>query len=111
MARLRQAEPLDELFDVVRKSEEAVLEATRKWVHATGELMPVEMPVLHDVVYRLLDFTEEMLKVQREFAHNMLEAVRSVEMPTLAPTTTTHMAPTATTRRTRPATTPTRKAA
>ena len=111
MARLRQAEPLDEVFDVVRKSEEAVLEATRKWVHATGELMPVELPVLRDVMHRLLDFTEEMLKVQREFAHNMLEAVRNVELPTMAPMTTTRMAPPATTRRTRPAARPTRKAA
>jgi len=111
MARLRQAEPLDEVLDFVRKSEEAALDATRKWVHATGELMPVELPVLRKMVYGLLDFTEEMLKVQREFAHNMLEAVRNVEMPTTAPLTTTRMAPPATTRRARPATRATRKAA
>ena len=79
MADTREPEQLDrEVFAFVRKSEEAALEAARKWAKAAEESAPVEMPIVSDLVKRLFDFTEEILRIQREFAHNVLHQTRTM---------------------------------
>jgi hypothetical protein len=79
MVDLRDTEQLDrEVFAFVRKSEEAALEAARNWAKAVGEAAPVEMPMVHDLVKGVLDFTEEVLRIQREFAQNVLHQTRTM---------------------------------
>lgn len=79
MANLRETDRLgEEVFGFVRKSEESLLEAGRKWAKTIGELVPVEVPAVRELVKGIFDFTEEVLKVQREFAHNLLRATRPV---------------------------------
>lgn len=73
-------ERLEEVFEFVRKSEESVLEAGRNWAKAMGEFMPLEMPAVRELVTGVFDLTEEVLKIQREFAHNMLMATRPTPM-------------------------------
>lgn len=73
----REAVPLAEQFmEFVRKSEEASLELGRKWVDAFNEFVPVEMPLVRDLGKHVLDFVEDILKTQREFAQRMLDETR-----------------------------------
>lgn len=90
----RDAVPLEEkVLDFVRKSEEAVVEVGRKWADAVGEFVPIEMPLVRDLRKQVLDLVEELLKMQREFAHKMLEEMRQAVVgdtklaPTHAPRT------------------------
>lgn len=76
----QDSERLEEVFELVRKSEESVLEAGRNWAKAMGEFVPMEMPIVHELVKGVFDLTEEVLKIQREFAHNMLMAARPMPM-------------------------------
>lgn len=62
-------------LELVRKAEEAALEAGRKWAGTVGELVPMEMPFARQVVKDALDFTEEVLRLQREFVHGVVEAL------------------------------------
>jgi hypothetical protein len=75
-------EPMDtdrlgeEAFEFVLKAEETVLEAGRKWAKAVSEVLPAEMPVVRGLVKGAFDFTDEILKAQRELARNLLEVTR-----------------------------------
>jgi hypothetical protein len=100
MATVQETEEMEkEIFEVVRESEESILRAGRKWAKGVGDAMPVDLPVVRELVRGAFDFTEEVLKAQREFAHTMLRATRPAGRPM-------HRATTAT-----PAHRPTRKAA
>jgi hypothetical protein len=75
MANAHETEEMEkEIFEVVRESEESVLEAGRKWAKAVADAMPIEMPVMRAVVKGAFDLTEEVLKAQREFALSILRA-------------------------------------
>jgi len=76
MATVHETEEEKEVFAVVRRSEESILEAGRQWAKAVGDAMPVEMPVLRAVVKGAFSFAEAVLKAQREFAESMLKATR-----------------------------------
>jgi hypothetical protein len=78
-----------ELFEMVRRSEESVVEAGRKWAKAVGDAMPMDMPIMRELVKGAFDFTEEVLKAQREFVHAMLRATRPARRPIHRATTTT----------------------
>lgn len=92
MANLRTAKPFeDELLAFVRRNEEAMLKASRKWVESVGEAMPVDVPAAHRMVDGVFDFTERVLKTQREFAHRMIRQTRH----TATRRTTTTRRPTA----------------
>jgi hypothetical protein len=95
----RDAVPLEQtVLDFVRKSEEAVLDVGRKWVDAVGEFVPVEMPLVRDLGKQVFDLVEELLRMQREFAHTMLEETRKAVVgstkaaPTHAPKKGVHKA-------------------
>lgn len=97
MPSVRDPELFEErVFEFVRKSEESTLEAGRKMAKAMGEFVPLEMPVLRDMVKRIFDFTEQSLKLQREFAHDLLKAARPLTTrrrgtsPKAGETRTTH---------------------
>jgi len=85
----------DDVFEFVRKSEEAVVEVGRKWVHAVGEFMPVEMPLVRDMTKQLLDFLDELLRIQREFAKQMVDETRKAVIGTTKPAPKPHRAPAA----------------
>jgi len=78
MAKVPETDHLEEeVFDFVRKTEEAVVDAGRKWAKVVEEFIPVETPAVQELVKGILDFTEEILETQREFAHKMLDEVRT----------------------------------
>ena len=114
MATLHETEQFEkEVFEFFRRSEEALLEAGRSWAKAVGELAPVEMPAVRDLVKGIFDFTEEALKTQREFAQKMLAqthaAVMSAMPKTVRPTPTPKAAAPRATRPHRAAPSTTRK--
>lgn len=79
MANLPETHQLDEaVFDFVRKTEESALEAGRRWAKTIGDFVPVEMPAVREMVKGVFDFTEDVLKIEREFAHDMLKSTHSV---------------------------------
>jgi len=63
----------EEVFDFVRKAEEASLAAGRRFTKSIGDFLPVEVPVVGELMKGIFDFTEEILKTQREFAQKILE--------------------------------------
>jgi len=69
----------EEVFDFVRKSEEASLEAGRRFAKAVGEFVPVEMPVVREFMKGVFDFTEGILKIQREFAQKLLRETEAMK--------------------------------
>lgn len=78
MSDLPGTEKMDEeVFAFVRKTEEAVLKAARAWAKSVDEFVPVELPIVRQLVSEVFDFTEEVLKIQREFAHRMLHETRA----------------------------------
>jgi len=81
MATVHETEEEKEVFEVVRKSEESILEAGRQWAKAVGDAIPVELPVLHALVKGAFSFAEAVMKAQREFAESMFKATR----PTMRP--------------------------
>lgn len=62
----------EEVFDFVRKTEEASLDAGRKFAKAVGDFLPVEIPVVREFMKGVFDFTEGILRTQREFALKMV---------------------------------------
>lgn len=80
-----------DVFELVRKAEDGAMEAGRKWAQAVGELVPLELPAMRQVVKEAFDFTDEVLKLQRQFAYNVLKAM---SMPKARMTShTAHKAP------------------
>jgi hypothetical protein len=80
MATSVEADRIDEeVFDFVRKTEEASVEAGRRFAKAVGDFVPVEMPVLRELMKGVFDFTEGILKVQREFAQKMLRETQGMK--------------------------------
>jgi hypothetical protein len=80
-----------DLVEFVRKAEESALDAGRKWAKSVGELVPLEVPAVRQVVKEVFDYTEEVLKLQRQFAFNVLKAMS----PAPKGKTATHAATTA----------------
>ena len=68
----------EDILEFVQKSEEAIVDTGRKLAKAVGTLFPEQVPMVGELVRDVFDFTEESLKLQREFARNVLERTRRV---------------------------------
>jgi hypothetical protein len=75
----------DEILDFVRKSEETITEAGRKLGKTVCELVPGEAQSIRKAVDEAFDFTETILKSQREFADSLLDKVLGVPSSRRAP--------------------------
>lgn len=64
-----------DVLEMVGKAEDSAMEAGRKWAQAVWEMVPIEMPAVRRLVKETFDFTDEVLKLQRQFAHNVLKAM------------------------------------
>ncbi len=69
----------DEILNHVRKSEEAFLDAGRKWADSIGDLVPGDTQGLRKFVDDAFDLTESVLKTQREFVQSVFDALRRFE--------------------------------
>jgi hypothetical protein len=66
---------LNEIMESVRKSEGAITEARRKLGEKVRELSPGDRQSIRRVVDELFDFTEIILKTQREFTNSVLDTL------------------------------------
>jgi hypothetical protein len=71
-------EHLDHVFELVASREAEVMKTARTWVHSVGEAMPMELPLVQQLSREILDFTEELLRIQREFARDLLVETHAV---------------------------------
>ena len=80
--RTASQEVQGELLNVVRKSQDAVVEAIKRWADAVQSIAP-SMPVLpytdklpkpEEFVANAYDFAEQLLVSQRKFAESVLHA-------------------------------------
>ena len=75
-----------DVLGAVNKSEEALVDATKRWAKAVQSVMPSipvpdlpysdKMPKPEEFVASTYDFVEELLSSQRKFAENLLEAIK-----------------------------------
>jgi hypothetical protein len=69
-----------ELLDAIRKSQEMVVDATKRLVDALqsvrASIQAPDVPKPEEVVANFYNFTEELLDSQRKFAEGMLEATK-----------------------------------
>lgn len=62
-----------EVFEFVRRTEEAVMTLGRRWARAVGEVLPVETERVGRFVDDAFDLTERLLDSQRQFVRDMVE--------------------------------------
>lgn len=65
----------DEVLDFVRKSEETITDASRRWLETLRELVPGDGEGIRRVIDDTFEFTERVLKNQRELAGSVLDAL------------------------------------
>ena len=75
----------DEIMEFARKSEETISEAGRKLGERARELVPGDGQSIRRVVDQAFDFTETILKSQREFANSLLDTLYDDNTSTPAP--------------------------
>ena len=76
MATTKQSEPVRaEILEFVRKTEETIAEGGRKLSESVCDLVPGDRDSIRKVVDEAFDFSEAILKSQREFAHSLLDTV------------------------------------
>ena len=74
----------DEVRELVRKSEQAFVEAGERWTETFRDLVPGDGARVRKIVDDAFDFTERVLKSQREFATSVLDAVLGEEAKPVA---------------------------
>lgn len=67
----------DQVFDLVRRSQEAILDAGRSFADSATTVAPADTDQIDKLIDNAFDFTEKVLKTQREFAKSVVDAVTS----------------------------------
>lgn len=76
MATAKTTEPMrEEILEFVHKSEATIAEAGHKLGERVSELVPDDGQSIRRVIDEAFDFTETILKNQREFANSLLDKV------------------------------------
>ena len=78
----------DELLNVIRTSQETVVEAVKTWVETVKAVTPKvpaaqvpladKLPKPHDIVANAYDFAEKLLSGQRQFAEDLVQATAAL---------------------------------
>jgi len=84
--RTTTQEVQSEILDAVRKSQDAMVDAIKRWAETIQSLTPSipvpnmpyadKLPKPEDVVANAYNFAEQLLTSQRKFAENVLEATK-----------------------------------
>lgn len=67
----------EQVFELVKKSQQAVLDAGRTFTERVGAMTPGETSQIEDLIDNAFDMTERVLESQRDFAKKVVEAVTS----------------------------------
>ena len=65
----------EQIFDLVKKSQQAMLDAGRTFTDRVSAMTPGESDQIDELIDNAFDMTERVLESQREFAKKMIAAV------------------------------------
>ncbi len=65
----------EQVFDLVKRSQDAVLEAGRSFTESVSQLTPGDTSAVDELIDRAFDLTERVLKSQRDLAKSVLQTV------------------------------------
>jgi hypothetical protein len=93
--RTTSQEVQGEILDAVRKSQEAMVDAIKRWAETVQSITPSlpvpnlpysdKLPKPEDIVANAYDFAEQLLVSQRNFAESVLEATKPLTAGKSAP--------------------------
>jgi len=67
----------EQIFDLVKKSQEAFLDASRVFTDRVSAMAPGDPAQIDDLIDNAFDMTERIMRTQREFAKKVVESVTS----------------------------------
>jgi hypothetical protein len=67
----------DRVFELVQRSQEAMLDASRSFAERVSSLAPGDTEAVDKLLDDAFDFTERVLRSQRDFAKSVVQAVGS----------------------------------
>jgi hypothetical protein len=65
----------DQIFDLVKRSQDAVLDAGRSFTDSVSDLTPGDTAAIDGLIDRAFDLTERILQTQRDFAKQVVHTV------------------------------------
>jgi len=65
----------DQIFDLVKRSQEAVVGAGRAFADSVSSVVPGDTSAIDDLIDRAFDLTAKVLEAQRELAKNVIKTV------------------------------------
>lgn len=65
----------DQVFAVVQRSQESILDATRNFADGMSDLVPANREQIDKVIDQAFDLTERVLQIQRDFAKSVVKAI------------------------------------
>jgi hypothetical protein len=77
MADDREKPIQDQIFDMVRRSQEVILDASRNFVEGAADMAPGDREQIDKLIDNAFDLTERILQAQRDFAKTVLASVTS----------------------------------
>lgn len=67
----------DQVFDLVKRSQELMVDASRNFVEGAADLAPGDREALDRLIDNAFDLTERLLEAQREFAKKVVATATS----------------------------------
>lgn len=65
----------DQIFDMVKRSQEVILDASRNFVDTAADVTPGDREQIDALIDNAFDLTERILQAQRDFAKTVLATV------------------------------------
>lgn len=78
MAEDRDKSIQDQIFDMVKRSQEVILDASRNFVDGAADLAPGDRDQIDRLIDNAFDLTERILQAQRDFAKTVLASVANL---------------------------------
>lgn len=65
----------DQIFDMVKRSQEVIVDASRNFVEGAADMAPGDREAMDRLIDNAFDLTERILQSQRDFAKTVLATV------------------------------------
>jgi hypothetical protein len=65
----------DQIFDMVQRSQESIIDATRNFADGMSDLVPASREQVDRIIDNAFDLTERVLQIQRDFAKSVVKTV------------------------------------
>jgi hypothetical protein len=65
----------DQIFEMVKRSQEVIVDASRTFVEGAADLAPGDREAIDNLIDNAFDLTERILQSQRDFAKTVLATV------------------------------------